>query len=49
MGCGVWVPAPVRNCALGRDDFWRAALAYRFRSGPQTTPLATSASISLVE
>ena len=20
MGLGVWVPAPVRNCALGRDD-----------------------------
>jgi hypothetical protein len=24
-GHGVWVPAPVRNCALGRDDGDRVA------------------------
>jgi hypothetical protein len=27
-GRGVWVPAPVRNCALGRDDSCAAFRCY---------------------
>ena len=35
--CGVWVPAPVRNCALGRDDDGRG----RGLSAQAPTPLST--------
>ena len=40
---GVWVPAFAGTTVEG------VTFAYRFRSGPQTAPLATSASISPLE
>jgi hypothetical protein len=37
----LWVPAPVRNGALGRDDRLEDALASRFRKSKSNLPLSS--------